>query len=205
MQPENANYRVARAYNLFHLKRFEDALAEYTWAIENTPAPDADLYYNRGIVYSKLERYEEAIEEYSRSIELKPEKLLAQTNLASALYMLGRLEEARDACDAVLLIEPGNIDVLAIRAVARGRLNELDEGNADLAKALESDPDKAAVRYASGALRSIAGDVQGAMAILSELVRGAPELIKEISRDPAFSNLHELPAWEALLQERPEA
>jgi|GEM_PF-5159791 len=205
VHPINANYRVTRAYNLFNLRRFEDALADYTWAIENSSAPDALLHYNRGVVYSRLERYEEAIEEYSKSIELKPEQLLAQTNLAAALYMLGRLEEARDACDAVLLIEPGNIDVLAIRAVARGRLNQLDEGNADLAKAVESDPDKAAVRYASAALRSIAGDAQGAMVILSELVRSAPELIKEISRDPAFANLHELPAWEALLQERPEA
>jgi tetratricopeptide (TPR) repeat protein len=204
MQPENVDYREARAYNLSKLRRFEDALVDYTWTIENSSAPDALLHYNRGVVYRRLERYEEAIEEYRKSLELKPDELPAQTNLASALYILGRLEEARNVCDAALLTEPGNIHALSIRAIARGRLNQLDEGNLDLAKAVESDPDGPPVRYVSAALLSIAGDVQGAMAILSELVSDVPEVTRELSRDPAFANLHELPAWEALLQERPE-
>jgi hypothetical protein len=101
--------------------------------------------------------------------------------------------------DTALLIEPNNMFALACRVIAKAMLSRIEEASADLAKALAVDPTSPTIRYAASAFRSITGDKDGAINILKELIREQPDYVEDVSTDPAFAPLGELPAWEELL------
>ncbi len=171
LDPWDEEYRHSRAYNFTKLQRFEDALADYRWALEHAPDVDFLLYYNLGVVNNKLARYEEALKYFSRSLEMRPDNSVTQSSRGAALYELGRLEEAEHDCDTALHIKPDNIYALALRSAIKARQGELEAAEVDLAKAAAIDSNEIAVRWADAALRTFKGDAQGAFEVLSDLIR----------------------------------
>ena len=65
----NDYYFRGNAYNA--LKKYEEAIADYTKAIELAPK-DANNYRARGSAYSNLKKYPEAFADYTKAIELDP-------------------------------------------------------------------------------------------------------------------------------------
>ena len=72
------NSRDAEAYNqrgiaYGELKNYQQAIEDFTQAINLNPDPDCPLYYiGRAHAYSDLENYEKAIEDYNKAIEINP-------------------------------------------------------------------------------------------------------------------------------------
>ena len=74
-------------------KKYEEALADYSRAIELNPET-AGYYNRRGNVYYTLEKYEEALADINRAIELNPEVALYYTNRGTVYYAQKKYEEA---------------------------------------------------------------------------------------------------------------
>jgi predicted O-linked N-acetylglucosamine transferase (SPINDLY family) len=67
---------------------------------------DADAFYNRGIIYHRLDRFDEAVASYDRVIELDARHAQAFCNRGIALNQLGRFEEARASFSRAVVLAP---------------------------------------------------------------------------------------------------
>ena len=83
---------------------------------------------------------------------------------AAQLLRVGRAQEAVSVLDALLSSEPGNVEALQLRGMARGHLGRFEAGAADLEAAAKRHPQPHAVQNNLGNLRRRAGDIDGAMA-----------------------------------------
>jgi tetratricopeptide (TPR) repeat protein len=90
----------------FQLGRFDDALADYTVAIDR----DATLtycYFNRGNLYLALGEYQRAIDDLTRALAIKTRDAVALSRRGQAYEALGQLDQALDNFQAALEIAPG--------------------------------------------------------------------------------------------------
>jgi Flp pilus assembly protein TadD len=75
--------------------------------------PDnASAWHNLGTVRMRLRRYGAAVEAYRRALELRPNAPATALHLGCALKEGGRQEEARQAWETVLRLDPGNRQAL---------------------------------------------------------------------------------------------
>ena len=55
------------------MKRYDEALADFTRAIELDPA-NAEAVHSRALTYQAMERYDDALADHTRAIQHDPEK-----------------------------------------------------------------------------------------------------------------------------------
>jgi tetratricopeptide (TPR) repeat protein len=72
IQPKFVEALVNSANVLDDLGKTAEAIDKYGLALAQSPA-DANIYYNRGLAYSRLQQYPKALSDYSKSITLNPE------------------------------------------------------------------------------------------------------------------------------------
>lgn len=77
------------AFSLYQHKEYEKALSLFSDLIKNNNADD-ELYFNRGLCYSKLHRYNEAILDYSNSLKIKPNESPVLMNRGIAYFRLSK-------------------------------------------------------------------------------------------------------------------
>ena len=82
------------------LGNYEQALAAYDQALERrTVSSIADVYYNRGTTYARLQRHEAAVADYTRSLELDAHNAEARVNRGLSYLQLERYEDCLRDCD----------------------------------------------------------------------------------------------------------
>jgi tetratricopeptide (TPR) repeat protein len=92
---------------------------ELSQRIAATPR-DADLHYNRGLVYYKRGQLDEAIAEWQNVVGLKPADLPTRNLLGLALAERGRFKDALDHLEIARKLDPNDADTLNnIRDVQR--------------------------------------------------------------------------------------
>ncbi|EJK76240.1 hypothetical protein THAOC_02012, partial [Thalassiosira oceanica] len=110
--------------------RYRDALDAYNAALRLAPAgPDSHLYYsNRSAAHFALGDFERSIRDGERSVALAPTSNAAtHVRLGEAHLSLGQDEEAADAFEAAILIDPEN-------GRAREMLKEVRGAEVEVAK-----------------------------------------------------------------------
>lgn len=108
LKGENQVIALNNRANLFaDLGRFEEAVADYTTALEQSPA-FAEAYYNRGIARYSLGEYLGAIDDFTRVMELDPAYVSAYYNRSFPLEGLGRFNEAIRDVGKALMMRPEN-------------------------------------------------------------------------------------------------
>lgn len=90
--PDDASVRYSRGFVHYMLNDKDQALADFTRAIELEPS--AEHYAARGLVYNALKNYARAIDDYTKAIELTPEYILAYYGRGQAYEGLGALDKA---------------------------------------------------------------------------------------------------------------
>lgn len=75
----------------------------------------------------------------------------------------GSLEPSLADYNAVLQLEPGNVDALYYRGTVFEKLGQLDEAIGDFTAVLTLDPNHIKASYARGACRNLKGDFQKAI------------------------------------------
>jgi tetratricopeptide (TPR) repeat protein len=98
-------------------------------------------YYNRAIIYDKLNQKEDAIKDYNMALIYNPEKALEILNNRSNLFLeTGRFREAIMDFDYLISIKSNNFLYFSNRAFARSKLNDFKGAVSDYQKALQLQP-----------------------------------------------------------------
>uniref|UniRef100_A0A2P2HXJ6 Stress-induced-phosphoprotein 1 n=1 Tax=Hirondellea gigas TaxID=1518452 RepID=A0A2P2HXJ6_9CRUS len=83
------------------------AVEKYTEAIEFDPENHV-LFSNRSAAYAKLENYTQALKDAEATVKIKPDWAKGFSRKGAALVYLNRLDEAEEAYNAGLKIDPSN-------------------------------------------------------------------------------------------------
>ena len=95
-------------------KRYDEALADYTRAMELDPG-NAWAIIGRGETYRLMGRYDEALADFTRAIELDPGNAWAIAGRGETYRLMGRYDEALADFNRAIELDPGNAWAIASR------------------------------------------------------------------------------------------
>ena len=99
-------------------------------------------YYNRALIYDKLNQKEEAIKDYNIALVYNPDWALVILNNRSNLFLeTGRFMEAKLDLDYLIILKSNNFLYYSNRAYARLKMNDISGAVSDYQKALQLKPD----------------------------------------------------------------
>lgn len=118
--------------NAISSKNYEGAVQLYTEALELSPdGPQSHVYYcNRAAAHCHLNNYIEAVEDCQASVALVPDYVKAFSRLGLANYFLERYEEAVEAYERALELEPDNKATKTSLTQAKNKITDLDRKSA---------------------------------------------------------------------------
>ena len=167
--PDDVTYRLGRSIAYQGAGNREAALADAEHACRVAP-DDAEAHWSRG---GALTGTPEAIAAYDRAIELDPDYTAAYGQRGFTHLLLEHYAEAeRDGLRAIEG-EPDYPQWRFLHAMALVGLQRLDEGEAELDRALALGLAPGTGHLLRGRVRRMRGDCHGALADLEEAVRTA--------------------------------
>jgi putative GTP pyrophosphokinase len=110
MNPDNSISSLVykhRGMANFAQSLYEDAIADFTRALEMDPSAYKSAYY-RGIVKSVLLQYPEAADDFTYSLEINPYQPFSFYRRSQVYYHLEDYPRALADCEAALSLEPAN-------------------------------------------------------------------------------------------------
>lgn len=132
-----------RAETHYFLDQYEDAIADYTEAIQLNPKHSLS-YLNRGVANYSYGEYEAAIADYVEGMRLKPlEAELAAdvyTNLGVAYYMIENYKDAIENYTQAIQLDPKDFLAIFNRCIAHEAAGHHEEAVADCSVAIELEP-----------------------------------------------------------------
>jgi tetratricopeptide (TPR) repeat protein len=132
-------------------------------------------WYDIGNAWFDKGEWKKAGASYSRAIALDPRLAAASFNLARALAEAEDYEGALQVADDLLVEDPGNVRVVALRAWALYKTGEAKAAIAAYDGLLELDPYAPDAIYNVALIRSSLGEKERAAADLEPLLRAKPE------------------------------
>lgn len=132
--------------------RPEQAVADYTSAIQLDPA-NAKYYLNRGCILSHwLQKDKEAVCDFEKVLELEPNNVEAHRECCMCLLILGRPNSAWQHAIDALRLAPNDPPALFCVGEAHMSLGRFDDAIESLARAVELDPGQA--HYSDALIRA---------------------------------------------------
>jgi tetratricopeptide (TPR) repeat protein len=89
---------------------------------------DADLHFQRGLLFASQGRNDEAIREFQEATRLRPESPEAWNNLGNVLFLRGKIEEAIRSYREAARLRPNYAEACSNLGRALRENDELDEG-----------------------------------------------------------------------------
>jgi uncharacterized protein YgiM (DUF1202 family)/lipoprotein NlpI len=131
---------AARGQTAFDQRLFDDAILDYTCAIQLAP-DTADYLNERGSAYYWLQRDAEARDDYMRVLELDPEAGYAYNNLANLYAGIGDYEQALTYYGMAISLPSGNDEITHTnRAIILMDTGDYEGAQADLDAARAINP-----------------------------------------------------------------
>jgi len=140
-----------RGVALYHLDRFEEALHDFSRALELDPRNVRSLQL-RGAVYVRTGQNEKAMADLSRALELDPLHVEALGPRCVVLMRLRRYDAALTDCELAHRLKPGDIDHSISLGMVRAMRGEAAAAEQHYRRALEIDSSSPAARYQYGVL-----------------------------------------------------
>jgi tetratricopeptide (TPR) repeat protein len=182
-EPKNVTYLECRAQCYHALKRYPQAIKDFTGCIALSNK-NLYLYYDRGQAYSDMGSFERALEDYERVIQLAGTDKMQLKRFyrlkVNALEHLNRTADAEIWCSKILEIDSCNFEILSKRAGLRRKLGRTKEAIADYSAVLKSVPDDATMLKQRGDTYCEAQDWKKAIADYSAAIAEEPELAASI-------------------------
>src|SRR5947207_3064472 len=123
---------------LFESKQYEQAVAEFTKAIEANGKQPA-FYENRGFAYIALEKGPEAAADFSKAIELAPKDERAYIGRAQVSLLQKNYDQALADVGKAMELKPVIVGY-KFRGYAEIGLNQWDKAVADFTAAIQKEP-----------------------------------------------------------------
>jgi len=105
----------------FAKSNYEDAIVDFTKALESDPQSYRVAYY-RGVVRSVLKQFPEAIDDYTMSLEIYPYQAFCLFRRGQAYFHIGDYPQALSDCEGSLAMEPNNETVKKFRILIQSKL-----------------------------------------------------------------------------------
>lgn len=131
-----------RGIALYHLNRFEEALASYDHAIALKP-DYAQAYSNKGIVLHAMQRLDDVLSNYDQAIALKPDYAEAYYNRGLLFNDLKCFDEALASYDKAIALKPDYAEAYYNRGLLLYDLKRFDEALKSYDHAIELNPNHA--------------------------------------------------------------
>jgi tetratricopeptide (TPR) repeat protein len=143
----NADASYSRGYQCLQTKQFDQAIVEFTSAIEWNPSYDEALV-GRACAWQGQNDYDKALADCNAAIRLNPRNAFAYDNRGIAWQAKGENEKAVADLTVAIRLKPEDAPVYGNRARALAALGNYDEAIADYREAIRRDPDGASGREA---------------------------------------------------------
>jgi tetratricopeptide (TPR) repeat protein len=134
-RPDMAPAWQALALSLRLGKRYPEAVEAYQQAI--ALQPDAKMYFNLALCYSRLRQTDDAVQNYRKAISLDPRFNEAYHNMCNTLIGAKRYSEALEALDEFLKIEPNSYRIYFNQGLCLYHLQRYEEAIEKYELALE--------------------------------------------------------------------
>ena len=172
--PEAASVYLTRGMLYTTMERYDDAIADYTYATELKP--DYVLAYSaRASVYADMGgHYEQAIADYDRAIELDPENIRYYNKRGVAYKNIGRYEAAADSYDRAIEIAPDDPIAYNNRGLVYYYMGYNAKAITDYDRAIELDPEFADAYAGRGHAHYNLGHYDDAIADFSSAIEIDP-------------------------------
>jgi tetratricopeptide (TPR) repeat protein len=173
-RPDHAHAYRCRGNAYLSLGRYEEAVADYSRAIELDPRHARDLS-NRGKLYRDLGQLDKSLDDVSRAIELDPKYVRAWINRALIYLDLGQRDKAVADLSRAIEVDPKYAVAWYNRGSAYFQLGQAEKAVANFSRAIELDPKFAAAwNYRGLAYRKL-GQLEKAIANFSRAIELDPK------------------------------
>ena len=153
----NARLSFSRGLNFELLELPNEAVADFTTAIELDPKT-AKYYYHRGCIRSHaLQRDEEAIDDFKKVLELEPNHVDAHRECCLCLLVMGRPHQAWDHAEVAYRLAPDDPETHFCRGEAQMSLKQFDHATESFSRAVELSPETSFYWSALGRARENLG------------------------------------------------
>jgi tetratricopeptide (TPR) repeat protein len=177
----------------------EQALAAYRRSLAIEPTPSG--WSNLGTLQFNLGQYAQAQESFERAVTLAPWDYLMWANLGDACRASGAAACADRAWTRTIALardvvasRPNDAMARAILASSLAKNGNADEAQAEIRRALESNPSDANVLYQASVIAALRGSSDSAISWLERsIAAGYPA--DDAARDPVLASLRDLPAF----------
>jgi predicted TPR repeat methyltransferase len=115
-----AHYNLGATY--LSLKKPDEALQHYLQCLSQHP--DADTYFNIGVIYAYKDRYYDAIDHFNSALQIRPDFFDAHVNLATTYLKMECYENAISHYQRALEIHPKNAEIQYILSAITQQKNQ---------------------------------------------------------------------------------
>ncbi len=156
LNPQNANYHYVLGQLLEDWTEldgaWEKAIQEFTRATELDPSY-IEAWYNRGLLYEKLEDIEKACEDFKQVVNRAPAFHAARHNLGVLYMKRQQWEDAEQVFEEILEVEPREPDAhYHLAEISLNLYGDVDRAIHCLQYAIERDPEHLDARFELGLL-----------------------------------------------------
>ena len=175
LKPDYTDAYIYRARIYSEQGAYEQAIADYTKAIELDP-PNLTLpYMERARTYYEQGAYEQAFADYDKVIELSPGYKWAYYNRGNAYADMGNPEQAILDYSQAIELDPDISDFYFKRGLAYAYANDLEHAIADYTKAIGIAPNDAMAYNNRGYAYEKSGNLEQAIADYTKAIEIAPD------------------------------
>ncbi|HEU4965634.1 MAG TPA: tetratricopeptide repeat protein [Bacilli bacterium] len=178
---EHLLHRSVLLYNkaqiLGAMKRFDEAIADYTEVIELDPNYP-EYHFDRGNLYSRMGLLDLALKDYERAMEISPPFPELYFNRANAYNRMGLRDKALADYDYLLEIDPEHADGYLNRATLFYEDGDLEAARRDVEAGLKIAADLAGLHCTLGLIEMAEGNNEQAEQHLTRALQEDPSLLE---------------------------
>ena len=139
--PENGIYYAGRGVLYHNMGMYQEAIEDYTIAIDLDPERSEQFFYSRAFSFYMLKKYFEVLDDIYRVIEFNPGVSKYYSLRGMAYLKLDMIQEAFIAFSKAIELEPSDYINYTYRGSIFFNLKMFHESLEDLTKALSINPD----------------------------------------------------------------
>lgn len=122
INPKDAKVYLSLGVIYFERGEYKRAASQFEEALKLiSPNPEVSnllslCYYNAGVEAYRADNKDAAISDFKKALKINPENIKAAQNLAVILFNKGKSEQAKEVIDKGLKVEPGDKNLLLLKA-----------------------------------------------------------------------------------------
>lgn len=141
LDPEYAEAHYIKAYLLYDIDEYEDAIPSFE-AASNAFPDDDDIQKKLATCYKKTGKLDSAILQYKGIIEEQPDNIRAYMNLANTYNATEQYQKALDVASVLIDKVENNSNVFILIATSYSSLKQYDDAERNANKSLDIDPEQ---------------------------------------------------------------